>query len=168
MGSFPSIANSAPASSFLRSDGAICLPNGGHAFVQVVRYGQVVRARFALPPLLLALASAAGAPPPLAALGSFQPGAWQVKQISSTSSSSQCLADVLPMLIGGRPATDCSFTAISDSPDTATLTYRCAAGRSGHTVIRRDMAGLYTVDAQGLENGLPFASRTEWRRTGGC
>jgi len=127
-----------------------------------------MRVRLALPLVLLAAAAAADAPPPLAALGGFQPGAWQVKEIGGTSSSSQCLADVLPMLIGGRPAMECSFKAIADNPDSATLTYRCAAGRSGHTVIRRDTADLYTVDAQGLENGRPFASRTEWRRTGSC
>jgi hypothetical protein len=127
-----------------------------------------MRARFAFPLLLLAVAAAADAPPPLAALSSFQPGAWQLKQIGGSSSSSQCLADALPLLTGGRPATECSFKVISDNPNSATVTYRCAAGRSGHTVIRRDTAGLYTVEAQGLENGLPFASRTEWRRTGNC
>jgi hypothetical protein len=127
-----------------------------------------MRAFIALAALLLPIAVAADAPPPLAALGDFQPGAWQVKQIGASSSSSHCLADAVPLLTGGRPAPGCSFTAISDGPDAATVTYRCGSGRSGRTTIRRDAGSLYTVDAQGLENRLPYAARTEWRRTGSC
>jgi hypothetical protein len=127
-----------------------------------------MRAALALFVLLLPIAVAADAPPPLAALEGFRAGAWQVKPIGSTGSSSQCISDAVPMLAGGRPAQSCSFKAITDAADSATVTYRCAAGRSGRTVIRRDAGGLYTVDAQGLENGLPFATRTEWRRTGDC
>ncbi len=127
-----------------------------------------MRAFLALAALLLSVAVSADAPPPLAALDGFQPGAWQVKPIGATSSASHCLADAVPMLTGGRAAQECSFSAITDAPRSATVTYRCAAGRSGRTVIRRDAGGLYVVDAQGLENGLPFAARTEWRRTGDC
>lgn len=127
-----------------------------------------MRLIFGFPLMLLAVAGAADAPPPLAALNGFQPGAWQVKQIGASGSSSQCIADAQPILTGGRSAPECSFTAIADTANSATITYRCAAGRSGHTVIRRDTAGLFTVDAQGLEDGLPFANRTEWRRTGSC
>lgn len=118
--------------------------------------------------LLVATAAVAAAPPPLAALKGFRPGAWQVKAVGAESSSSQCLADPSPLLIGGRPGQDCSFSVISDGADAATVTYRCAAGRSGRTGIRRDAHGLYVVDAQGLESGHPFANRSEWRRTGDC
>lgn len=118
--------------------------------------------------LLVAVAAPAAAPPPLAALKGFRPGAWQVKAIGADSSSSQCLPEPSSMLLGGRASSDCSFNVISDGPNSATVTYRCAAGRSGRTAIRRDASGLFVVDAQGLENGHPFADRTEWRRTGDC
>jgi hypothetical protein len=104
-----------------------------------------MRWQFPLAALLVATAAAAAAPPPLAALKGFRPGAWAVKAVGGTSSSSQCLADLSDLLTGGRPAQDCSFS-----------------------VIRRDAHGLYVVDAQGLENGHPFANRSEWRRTGDC
>lgn len=118
--------------------------------------------------LLLPTAAVADAPPALAALSRFQPGAWQVKVIGASSSSSQCLADPTALLIGGRPAQDCQFRSIANTDNSATVTYRCAGGRSGRTVIRRDASGLFVVDAQGLEDGHPFADRTEWRRTGDC
>jgi hypothetical protein len=128
----------------------------------------VMRIPVALFALLLPVVAVADAPPPLAALAGFQPGAWQVKVIGSASSSSQCLVEPLAMLIGGRPAQECQFRTIADGANSATVTYRCAGGRSGRTVVRRDAGGLFVVDAQGLENGHPFADRTEWRRTGAC
>lgn len=118
--------------------------------------------------LLLPAAAAADAPPALAALAGFRPGAWQVKPIGATDSVSHCLAQPTPMLVGARPADACQFRVIADAPTAATITYRCAAGRQGRTAIRRDANGLFVVDAQGLENGHPFADRTEWRRTGSC
>jgi hypothetical protein len=118
--------------------------------------------------LLLPVTAAADVPPPLAALASFRPGAWQVKPIGASDSVSHCLADPIPMLTGARPAQECQFRSISDEPNAATVTYRCAGGRSGRTAIRRDAGGLFVVDAQGLAGGHPFADRTEWRRTGDC
>jgi hypothetical protein len=125
-------------------------------------------------PILLALvlsssvAVAAQSIPEMLALRGFTPGAWQVKPIGGQSSSSHCLQSAAPMLMGERPGEECSFTVISDGPDGATLTYRCAGGRSGRTSVRRDTKGIFTVDAQGLEGGKPFQSRSEWRRTGAC
>lgn len=118
--------------------------------------------------LLLPIAAAADAPPPLAALSGFRAGAWQVKPIGATDSVSHCLADPTPLLVGARRADACQFRIIADEPASATVTYRCAAGRQGRTALRRDAGGLFVVDAQGLADGLPFADRTEWRRTGSC
>lgn len=119
-------------------------------------------------PLLLMAAGAAAAPPAVGALKGFRAGAWQVKAIGGNSSSSHCLSDPETLLTGGRPAQECTFSVIADAQSSATVTYRCAAGRSGRTQVRRDASGLFVVDAQGLENGHPFANRSEWRRTGDC
>lgn len=127
-----------------------------------------MRMRVLLATSLLASAAVAASAPQLAALKGFQPGAWAVKAVGANSSRSQCLADPAALLTGGRAGQECSFTVISDGGDAATVTYRCAAGRSGRTELRRDAHGLYVVDAQGLENGHPFANRSEWRRTGDC
>jgi hypothetical protein len=118
--------------------------------------------------LILPVSAVADTPPPLAALAGFRAGAWQVKVIGAADSVSHCLADSIPMLTGTRPAQECQFRTISDEPNSATVTYRCADGRSGRTAIRRDAGGLFVVDAQGLAGGHPFADRTEWRRTGSC
>ncbi len=107
--------------------------------------------------------------PALRALQGFQAGQWQSKSLGNGGDvQSQCLPNVETMLIGSRAAPQCVFTTISDEEDGAVVTYRCASGRSGRTAIRRDTAGIFVIDAQGLEAGLPFASRTEWRRTGSC
>ncbi len=124
-----------------------------------------------IPPLvalLVPMAVCAQPAPELQALRGFAPGAWQVTPIGGQSGSSQCLQSAAPMLMGGRPGGECSFTVIADGPDGATLTYRCAGGRSGRTMVRRDAKGIFTVDAQGLEGGRPFQSRSEWRRIGIC
>ena len=122
--------------------------------------------------VLIAVCAAAAAPaqvPATRALQGFQPGQWQVKPLGNGGEAqTQCLPDAELMLTGKRPAAQCAFTVITDSEDAAVVTYRCAGGRSGRTAIRRDVAGLYTVDAQGLESALPFADRSEWRRTGNC
>jgi hypothetical protein len=119
--------------------------------------------------LLVAAAASAAPLPPIAALEGFEAGQWQVKPVGTQGAgSSQCVSDPNLLLTGGKAASECTFNLITSQPDTATVTYRCGSGRSGRTQLRRDTNGLYTVDAQGLEANLPFAARTEWRRTGGC
>ncbi|TPE61802.1 hypothetical protein FJQ54_07860 [Sandaracinobacter neustonicus] len=127
-----------------------------------------MRLRFAIPLMLVPFSAEAQPAPDLKALQGFAPGAWQVTAIGGQSSSSQCLQDSAALLMGGRPGAQCSFSIIADSADSGTVTYRCSSGRSGRTSIRRDAKGIFTVDAQGLENGHPFQDRSEWRRSGGC
>ncbi len=110
---------------------------------------------------------AADAPPPLKALTGFQPGQWQVSEIKG-SESGKCVKDVAELLAGDAVSAGCSFTVITDTEASGVVTYRCPSGRSGRTAIRRDTDELYMIDAQGIRDGLPFASRTEWRRSGGC
>lgn len=120
--------------------------------------------------LILGLvASAASALPPLKALDGFQAGQWQVKAIGATDGGREvCATGPEMMLTGGRSPAQCEFTSISDSDGEAVVTYHCPGGRTGRTAIRRDAAGIYTVHAQGVDGGRPFAGRSEWRRAGGC
>ncbi len=62
----------------------------------------------------------------------------------------------------------CRVVVLRDLPGSATISWTCPDGRSGHSDIRRDAAGIYTIAAQGIEAGLPWASRGEWRRVGPC
>jgi hypothetical protein len=121
-------------------------------------------------PASLALAAAASADAPLLkAMADFEPGRFRTDEVGAGGKGqSHCIADPDQLLTGGGPAPACQFRVIEDGDAQATVTYRCPGGRSGRTVLRRDAAGIYTLDAQGLANGLPFAARSEWRRVGSC
>lgn len=95
------------------------------------------------------------------ALAGFEPGAWK----ASGPGAPRCIGSADAFIAGGR--TGCRITPISSNGDRLVATWQCP-GASGRTDLRRDAGGLYTVDIQGIEADLPFASRAEWRRTGGC
>lgn len=116
-------------------------------------------------------ATHAAPPPSLIALTSgFQVGLWSVSAIGDRAGTGQnfCITAPERLLTRGRATNACNFTVITNTKNESVVTYRCAGGLSGRTALRRDMAGLYTIEAQGIENGMPFASRTEWRRVGNC
>jgi hypothetical protein len=126
--------------------------------------------------ILLALPLLAGAAPPVPTVpamavlsGGFTPGRWEVKPVGSpkTPARALCIGSAESFLMGGRSG-QCRFTIISDGPTEAVVTYRCEGGLSGRSDLRRDTAGLYTLETQGIEGGLPFGAREEWRRTGAC
>lgn len=130
--------------------------------------GREMRTALAALGLLAAAAGLAAPAPPIDALKDFQPGQWQMKLVGEEAGASRCVTDSNLLLMGGRAANACSFSLIDNQPQSAVVTYRCTGGRSGRTELRRDAGGLYVVNAQGLEAGLPFANRTEWRRLGKC
>jgi hypothetical protein len=106
--------------------------------------------------------------PMLKALEGHAAGKWTVSPIGGGVPQTQCLADAGPMLTGGRPASECSFTLLEDGDSTATVNFRCEGNVSGRTSVRRDAGGLYTVRTQGVAKGLPFVLRAEWRHAGSC
>jgi hypothetical protein len=124
--------------------------------------------RYPFPILLLVAAPLMAKVPVLKALEGHAPGKWTVSPIGGGVAQTLCLADAGPMLTGGRPAAQCSFTPLEDSEITGTVNFRCEGDASGRTSIRRDAGGLYTVRTQGVAKGLPFVSRTEWRYGGSC
>jgi len=106
--------------------------------------------------------------PALRAFSGWQPGQWQSSGGSGQAPVSVCLRRPDALLLGGRPDSSCRFSTIQDAANAAAVTYQCTEGRQGRTDLRRDTADLYTVDAQGLDGGRPFAGRTEWQRVGSC
>ena len=116
----------------------------------------------------LAFAAPSGATPSLRALSNWQPGQWQSSGGIGQASVSICLQKPDALLLAGRPNSSCRFSTIQDAANAAVVTYQCTEGRQGRTDLRRDTSELYTVDAQGLEGGRPFAGRTEWQRIGAC
>lgn len=120
--------------------------------------------------LLLATPAMAAAPALAALKTGFRPGMWNVSRIGEQESSGKpiCVRSMERLLTAGRAGRACNFTVITDTQSEGVVHYRCEGGLSGRTVIRRDTAALYTIMAQGIEKGMPFAARTEWRRTGDC
>ena len=114
------------------------------------------------------MAPAMAAAPPLKAMNGWRAGQWRVGSIGGQSAAAQCVGDPSAVLLAGRPNAGCQFSVIQDDASTGVVTYRCTDGRQGRTEIRRDTGELFTVDAQGIEGGRPFASRTEWSRAGHC
>jgi len=106
--------------------------------------------------------------PYLKALSDWQQGRWLASMVGGRTGAPICLKDPEALLMGGRPKPGCTYTIIEDRPIQATVTYSCPGGRTGHTVLRRDAGNIYTVDAQGVDGGLPFGDRAEWRRIGNC
>ncbi len=118
---------------------------------------------------MLSPATAAHADAPLLKpLADFQKGQWQGSMVGGRRLGPMCVTAPDAMLTGGGPQSGCTFTVIEDGPSEAVVTYKCPTGRSGRTALRRDAGGLYTIDAQGIANNLPFGDRTEWRRLGNC
>ena len=100
----------------------------------------------------------------------FSPGQWRAVEVAVNQKAVRtiCIATQAQMATDGRPAEGCQMNVLTDEPGNAVISYKCESGLSGRTEIRRDAAGIYTIHAQGLDKGLPFASHSEWRRSGSC
>jgi hypothetical protein len=123
----------------------------------------------ALPVFALLAAAPLGAQEvALRCLSDFAPGLY-VARVGREAGPGRCLANAAELAMAGRTGgPGCRVTMVRDLPEAGTITWSCPDGRSGRSDIRRDAAGIYTVSAQGIEDGLPWASRAEWRRIGPC
>lgn len=116
----------------------------------------------------LALAAPAAAVA-LRCLSDFEPGTFRLVPAGGGRETSLCITDPAELAMAGRSGgPQCRVTVVRDGPDSGVLSWSCRDGRSGRSEVRRDAAGIYTVSAQGIEGGLPWASRGEWRRVGSC
>ncbi|QMW23547.1 hypothetical protein [Sandaracinobacteroides saxicola] len=106
----------------------------------------------------------------LALLRDFVPGAYEAREVGQDwGARSLCLDRPVQLLFDGDPpAAKCEWTVLGDEATKAAVSYRCNGKRSGRTDLRRDAAGVYVVDAQGIAGALPFARKSEYRRTGAC
>lgn len=126
-----------------------------------------------VPALLLLLLAAPVAAQPAAPVpelrifaDGFPAGAWDVAA-GAGPPRRHMLRDPSALLFAGRaPAAGCRVTVVADTPARAVLTWSCPGGDSGRSEIRRDHAGLYVVQAQGVAGRLPFATQSEFRRVG--
>jgi hypothetical protein len=99
----------------------------------------------------------------------WSPGEWKQTEPGSTSSERMCVSRVEQMLVPARVSlASCRLTVVQNTADRAAFTYACPTGNLGRTDIRRDAEGVYVVVAQGIDGGLPFEMRGEFRRLGAC
>lgn len=126
----------------------------------------------ALVPLLLALAAPLqAAPPPLALMGSgFPAGDYAISATRGGGPAQrQCLATPDLILFGAeRLPPGCRLTVVEDTPDRAVLSWTCANGSSGRSEIRRDHAGLFVSQIQGVSGRLPYVLRRSFLLLGPC
>ncbi len=126
---------------------------------------------------VLALLGAAGSPQlQLFNTGGFTPGQWKItpldedSKMRNASGENQCLMAPDMIVHAGHKAASaaCEHTVIEDTPDRAIVTYICKGSGYGRTDIRRDAAGIFVVESQGIAGKDPFEMRGEFKRTGDC
>ncbi len=120
--------------------------------------------------LLVALAAPVAAVPPVPALklfaGGFRAGTWEAGGVGRAAQR-RAFATPAELVFAGKPVDEgCRVTVVEDSPARAVLTWACPGGDSGRSHVRRDHAGLYVVQAQGISGRLPFAFQAEYRFVG--
>ncbi len=136
-----------------------------------VRY---LRLLFVLP--ALGLLAAATPQLQLFNAGGFAAGQWKItpldedSKMRNGSGENQCLTAPDMIVHAGHKAASaaCEHTIIEDTPNRAIVTYICKGSGYGRTDIRRDAAGVFVVEAQGISGKDPFDMKGEFRRTGEC
>lgn len=123
----------------------------------------------------LGLAAAAAAPAltrvegAAPVLGRLERGLWQLRALDGRRSPAPlCLGDPEQLAQIRHLRRDCRRSFVAAGRDSVTLSYDCPSVGSGQTTIRVHTPRLARIEAQGLDNGVPFALRAEARRVGPC
>jgi hypothetical protein len=112
---------------------------------------------------------AAAEAPSLALLQRLEPGLWQLRDREAQSPPRNiCIGDARLLLQLRHERLDCAHFVVEDTPQSATVTYRCSGAGHGRTTLRRETGRLVQIDTQGVDGGAPFSASYEARRTGAC
>jgi hypothetical protein len=105
----------------------------------------------------------------LTALGSLEPGLWQLRELDGDGApQSLCAGDLAALMRTEHPNAPCTSTVIADEPKSATIHYSCAAQGFGRTSLRVETSKLAKIDTQGIAGNVPFAHRLLARHVGAC
>ena len=117
-----------------------------------------------------ALAGAAGAQPTqLTMLERLERGGWELAfRDDAAGRGNICLATGRELIQLRHARLKCRSTIVDDTPQAVTVQYSCPGNGYGRTSIRRESDRLVQIEAQGIENGLPFAFAAEARWVGSC
>ena len=108
-------------------------------------------------------------PTQLAMLDKLERGGWELTFRNDEGGRDRvCLATGRELIQLRHAGLKCKSTVVTDSPQEVTVQYSCPGNGYGRTNIRRESNQLVQIDAQGIENGLPFAFAAEARWVGSC
>lgn len=115
-----------------------------------------------------AAGSAANAPAPLA-LRTLETGEWELHGRGEDKQTRKlCVTDLRQLLQVQHGRSLCTSFIVSDTAQSATVTYDCAAAGNGRTDLRVETSRLVQIRSQGIADGAPFDFAAEGRRIGAC
>lgn len=114
------------------------------------------------------VAPAVAKAPELAMLDGLTVGAWELRYRADDVRDRVCLRSGRELIQIRHRAAQCSPYVVDDEANLVTVQYTCPGHGYGRTTIRRETPQLVQIEAQGIEDGLPFHFNAEGRRVGGC
>ncbi|MGC4252767.1 MAG: hypothetical protein QM605_15195 [Sphingobium sp.] len=120
--------------------------------------------------LTMAAGPLAANPQRLAALGTVQPGEWELRSLDKEDGGKRrmCVRDPDQLLQTEHARNQCRFFVVKDELAAASVTYDCAQAGGGRTDLRVETPRLMQIRSQGVANGAPFSRALEARRIGDC
>lgn len=115
----------------------------------------------------VAAAAHGAAPQPLSAVGTLQPGLWQL-QAEGEAPRKICVGDTSALVQIRHAGTPCSRLVIADQRSSATVHYSCPGAGWGRTTLKVVTPRSATIDTQGIAGNAPFAFTADARRMGDC
>ncbi|WP_315760221.1 hypothetical protein [Sphingomonas sp. Y38-1Y] len=106
--------------------------------------------------------------PVLKVLSQIEPGRWQLREVDSKTERTVCISDPRILIQLHHGSAQCSRFVIDNQADAGTVHYTCSGAGHGRTTLSVETPRLLQIETQGLANGLPFESKIEARRLGGC
>jgi hypothetical protein len=114
------------------------------------------------------VAPAVAKAPELAMLDGLTDGSWELRYREDDARSRICVHSGRELIQIRHSAAKCSPYVVDDEPNLVTVQYTCPGHGYGRTTVRRETPQLVQIEAQGIEDGLPFHFTAEGRRVGGC
>ena len=106
--------------------------------------------------------------PELVMLDGLTVGAWELHYRADDTRDRVCVRSGRELIQIRHRAAQCSPYIVDDEPNRVTVQYTCPGHGYGRTTIRRETPQLVQIEAQGIEDGLPFHFTAEGRRVSGC
>lgn len=115
---------------------------------------------------LLATPSVAQAP---AAIAGLQSGMWELRDLRRSGARTQiCVRNPARLLQIRHAGQNCPRRVLNEDGRSVTVRYECSGSGWGRTSVSVETPRLARINTQGIDNGMPFHSTFEARRTGAC